>query len=98
MSAAKQTPESPTAQRGIHCVQRLVWCSDLVRKMTREQVSAVLYDKAKIGHYTFDKTVSLKKWLRQALRSGDVKISDLRRYMRKLPNTQAHARREQPKT
>ncbi len=56
--------------------------SDLVRNLTRCQVSAVLYDVARIGHYTFDKTHLLKKWLRQAIRFGSVKRADLRRYMR----------------
>jgi hypothetical protein len=50
--------------------------------MTRAQVSALLYDVAKIGHYTFDKTYLLKKWLRQAIRGGEVQPKDVRRYSR----------------
>jgi hypothetical protein len=50
--------------------------------MTRAQVSALLYDVAQVGHYTFDKTYLLKKWLRQAIREGLVQPSDVRRYTR----------------
>jgi hypothetical protein len=74
MTNTKRKPQTPVPS------------TRLVRQMTREQVSDVLYDVAKIGHYVFDKTSWLKKWLRQAVRAGMVKQSDLRRYMRKLPN------------
>lgn len=68
--------------------------SALVRQMTRQQISDVLYEVARIGHYQFDKTCWLKTWLRQAIRLGAVKGADLKRYMRKLPNDRGQARRE----
>ena len=54
----------------------------LVRQMTRAQLTVALFDVAKNGHYTFDKTYLLRKWLRQAIRFGSVKAVDLRRIMR----------------
>ena len=57
--------------------------SETIRRMSRQQVSDLLYEVAKTGHYEFDQTRWLKKSLRQAVRWGSVTPSELSRYARK---------------
>jgi hypothetical protein len=87
MSAANKTPESPTAQRGTHCVQRLVprmreWWDARRRRKTHEWCEKDRKESERLHYWAV------------RLKAEELQIEEEARALLKAQNDQAHRRRD----